>query len=172
MINKSIQSNRNMISSQISKVVLNKQQIKEHNELIKRKTSLRYPFKEEISLQKSSNHFNGRNSMDCLESISKFQTSKKIKSPNVIISNRKLFISSRNSKKNQESVSQEPVFFQQGKKKANDYGYRVVINRPNRMSTMQIEEVMTQQSPKLNTYKDPETFTDWVEKLYGKQWFC
>ncbi|CAD8079619.1 unnamed protein product [Paramecium primaurelia] len=172
MINKSIQSNRNMISSQISKVVLNKQQIKEHNDLIKRKTSQRYPFKEEINLQKSSNHFNGRNSIDCLESISKFQTSKKIKSPNVIISNRKLFISSRNSKKTQESVSQEPMFIQQSKNKVNEYGYRVVVNRTNRMSTMQIEEAVTQQSPKFNTYKDPETFTDWVEKIYGRQWFC
>ncbi|CAD8120681.1 unnamed protein product [Paramecium sonneborni] len=172
MINKSIQSNRNIIlSSQNSKVILSKQQIKEDNQLIKRKTSKGYPFKEQINLQKSKNHLNERNSMVSLESISKFQTCKKIMSPNIMISNRKLFISSRNSKKCQESVSQEPILQQQGKIKTNQYGYRVMINRTNRMSTMQIEEEVKQQSPQFNTYKDPETFTDWVEKIYGKQWF-
>ncbi|CAD8103916.1 unnamed protein product [Paramecium sonneborni] len=165
MINKSIQSNRNMIfSSQISKVILNKQQIKEDNLLIKRKTQQRYPLKEH------SNQLKGRNSTDSIESISKYQTCNKIKSPNIMISNRKLFISS--SKKSLQSVSQESISQQQGKIKANEYGYRVIIHRTNRMSTVQIEDEVTEQSSKFNTYKDPETFTDWVEKIYGKQWFC
>ncbi|CAD8102795.1 unnamed protein product [Paramecium primaurelia] len=169
MINKSIQPHRNMISSQIS--IVKKQKTKEDFEVISRKTSLISPIKGQINLKNSSNYFHGKNSIDCQELNSKCLTINKLKSLNVLIKNRKFFISSRNSKQNQQSVSQESIPLQLGKKKTNEFGNRVIPNKINRMSTIQIEEEVKQQSQKTNLCKDPETFTDWVEKIYGKQWF-
>lgn len=55
--------------------------------------------KESLIFQKTNNNFNSRNSIDSLEQAFRVDTSKKIKSPVVVIQNRKLFVSSRNSRK-------------------------------------------------------------------------
>lgn len=74
--------------------------------------------------------------MDCLESVFRVETSKKIKSPAIVIPNRKLFVSCKNSRKSHKSSSQEPVPLMPGVKKSLECGYRIVVNKSSRVPTI------------------------------------
>ncbi|CAD8188389.1 unnamed protein product [Paramecium pentaurelia] len=171
MFNKSVQSNRTLLSGQLHRIILNKQTQRDEIDYVRRKNSLKQPLKEQINLQKSHNHFNARNSMDGLESVFRVETSKKIKSPIVVIPNRKLFVSSKNSRKSHQSASQEPGPLMPGVKKSLECGYRIVVNKSSRVPTIQMDEEVTKEESKIISSKDPVSFTDWVERIYGKEWF-
>ncbi|CAD8199751.1 unnamed protein product [Paramecium pentaurelia] len=169
MFNKSVQSNRNLL--QLHRIIMNKQSQKEEIDYVSRKNSLKYPIKEQINFQKSNNYFNARNSMDSLEQVFRVETNKKFKSPVVVLPNRKLFVSYKNSRRNYQSSSQEPGPSIPGVKKAHDQGYRIIVNRVSRVPTIQIDQELTKEGSKIMSSKDPISFTDWVERIYGKEWF-
>ncbi|CAD8108970.1 unnamed protein product [Paramecium sonneborni] len=171
MFNKSVQSNRNLLSGQLHRIILNKQSQRDEIDQIQKKNSLKYKLREQIKLQKSNNHFNARNSMDGLESVFRVDTSKKIKSPVIVIPNRKIFVSSKNSRRSHQSASQEPGQSMPGVKKSIECGYRILVNRSSRIPTLQMDEELTKEQSKIIISKDPVSFTDWVERIYGKGWF-
>ncbi|CAD8184944.1 unnamed protein product [Paramecium octaurelia] len=171
MFNKSVQSNRNLLSGQLHRIIMNKQSQREEIDYVRRKNSLKYPIKEQINFQKSNNYFNARNSMDNLEQVFRVETNKKFKSPVVALPNRKPFVSNKNRRKSHYSSSQEPGPSMPGVKKPHECGFRIVANRASRLPTIQLDEEVTKEESKIISSKDPVSFSDWVERIYGKEWF-
>ncbi|CAD8188258.1 unnamed protein product [Paramecium octaurelia] len=154
MINKSIQPNRNMV------ILKNKKQRK----LMKsnQKTSI---------YSKNQQLFQWKKFKELFRNNYQMFNYQQIKQSKLNDIKQKTFDLKQN-KQTKIIVSKESIPLQQGKEKKIEFGNRVTINLLTRMSTIQIEEEAKQQSPKFNSNKDPETFTDWVENIYGKQWFA
>ncbi|CAD8101653.1 unnamed protein product [Paramecium sonneborni] len=166
-----MQQNKNFLTGQLQRIILNKQSQIDEIKQIQRNNSLIYKLKEQVNPPQRNNNFSLRNSMKNIESIIRVDTNKKIQSPVIVIQNRKHFVSSKNSRKSNQSVNQEHDPLITRVRKSIEFGQRIIINRPSRVSTILMDEEQEKEQSKIITQKDPVSFTDWVERIYGKEWF-